>query len=102
MKNPFKKECLTTKVEKKQIKKAETIIKTPLIRCEICLGRPAEMECNSTSIHLLCDALGEPTAVEWLEKYRAEFDKVMKRATAELEEHIKNAMIAKQVNDKEE
>lgn len=99
MKKLFKKQPLTTKVQKTEIKKAETIIKTPLIRCEICLGRPAEMECNSTAINLLCDALGEPAAVEWHEKYRAKFDKLMKEATAELETAVKNALLEKQMSE---
>lgn len=92
MRNLLKKQSISTRVIKSEVKKYEKIGKTPLIECRICLGEPAKMECNSTAIRLLCDALGEPTAVEWHEKWSAKFDKLMKGAVAELEELIKTAV----------
>lgn len=95
VKNPFKKQSLSTKVLMAEVKKYETIGKTPLIECKICLGEPAHMECNSTAIRLLCDALGEPAAIEWHEKWSSKFDKIMKGAVAELEDLVKTAVAEK-------
>lgn len=87
----LRKPSLSTKVLKSEVKKYEEIGKTPLIKCEICLGKLPELECNSTAIQLLCDALGEPAAAEWFEKWQKKFDEDMKGAVAELEEAIKTA-----------
>ncbi len=95
IKNPFKKQSLSSKVLMTEVKKYETIGKTPLIECKICLGEPAHMECNSTAIRLLCDALGEPAAIEWHEKWSTKFDKIMKGAVAELEDLVKTAVAEK-------
>ena len=92
MGNLFKKKSLSTKVIESEVKKYETIGKTPLIECKICLGEPAQMQCNSTAIRLLCDAIGEPSAIEWHEKWQSKFDKVMKGAVAELEDLVKTAV----------
>lgn len=95
VKNPFKKKSLSTKTLVSEVKKYEAIGKTPLIECKICLGEPAHMECNSTAIRLLCDALGEPAAIEWHEKWSSKFDKIMKGAVAELEDLVKTAVAEK-------
>lgn len=95
VKNPFKKQSLSTKTLVSEVKKYEAIGKTPLIECKICLGEPAHMECNSTAIRLLCDALGEPAAIEWHEKWSSKFDKTMKGAVAELEDLVKTAVAEK-------
>lgn len=95
VKNPFKKQSLSTKTLVSEVKKYEVIGKTPLIECKICLGEPAHMECNSTAIRLLCDALGEPAAIEWHEKWSSKFDKIMKGAVAELEDLVKTAVAEK-------
>lgn len=95
IKNPFKKQSLTTKTLVSEVRKYEAIGKTPLIECKICLGEPAHMECNSTAIRLLCDALGEPAAIEWHEKWSSKFDKIMRGAVAELEDLVKTAVAEK-------
>lgn len=95
VKNPFKKQSLSTKTLVSEVKKYEAIGKTPLIECKICLGEPAHMECNSTAIRLLCDALGEPAAIEWHEKWSSKFDKIMKGAVTELEDLVKTAVAEK-------
>lgn len=80
---------------KKQVGEALELGKAPLIGVRITLSDGASVQTSGKVINLLCEALGEDTAVEWHSKYMNEFDELTKKCYSELEDLVKKAKEAK-------
>lgn len=87
----FKKKKLTQKHLTKQVKKAVELGKTPIIGVAVTLADGAKVETCGEVIALLCNAIGEKSAVEWHTKYMDKFNKLTQKCYQELEDLVKTA-----------
>lgn len=85
------KEYLMRRKLKKQVSDAVELGRSPLIAVAITLADGASVKTSGKVINLLCDALGEETAVEWHSKYMNEFNELTKQCYSELEDLVKKA-----------
>lgn len=85
------KEYLSQRKLKKKVNEALELGKAPLIAIDITLSDGASVKTSGKVINLLCDALGEETAVEWHSKYMNEFNELTKQCYSELEDLVKKA-----------
>lgn len=90
------KEYLMRKKLKKQVSDAVELGRSPLIAVAITLADGASVQTTGKVVNLLCDALGEETAVEWHSKYMNAFSDLTKKCYDELEDLVKKAKEAKQ------
>lgn len=83
------KEYLMRKKLKKQVSDAVELGRSPLIAVAITLADGASVQTTGKVVNLLCDALGEETAVEWHSKYMNAFTELTKKCYDELEDLVK-------------
>lgn len=85
------KEYFSRRKMKQQVSELLEIGSTPVIGIAITLADGAKVQTSGKVINLLCNALGEKSAVEWHSKYMNEFDDLTKRCYSELEALVKKA-----------
>lgn len=90
------KEYLMRRKLKKQVSDAVELGRSPLIAVAITLADGASVQTTGKVVNLLCDALGEETAVEWHSKYMNAFSELTKKSYDELEDLVKKAKEEKQ------
>lgn len=83
------KEYLMRRKLKKQVSDAVELGKSPIIAVAITLADGASVQTTGKVVNLLCDALGEETAVEWHSKYMNAFTELTKKCYDELEDLVK-------------
>ncbi len=83
------KEYLMRRKLKKQVSDAVELGKSPLIAVAITLADGASVQTTGKVVNLLCNALGEETAVEWHSKYMNAFSDLTKNAMTNLKTLLK-------------
>ena len=83
------KEYLMRRKLKKQVSDAVELGKSPLIAVAITLADGASVQTTGKVVNLLCNALGEETAVEWHSKYMNAFTELTKNAMTNLKTLLK-------------